>query len=120
MVFFLHLDVFDEMVSIAPGTRKGSVSFLPVRELRKHSVLLDPVRRPRLDVFDEIRQADRGMKTAQDVQVITSSVDAVKMTLTFLDDSPDVSEQVWATVWMERRRPLLSRKDDVIADRSIG
>ena len=67
VVFFLSLDVFDQVVDITLGAGQGGVSLLPVRKALEHRVRLDPERGAGLDVLHEIRQADRGVEASEDV-----------------------------------------------------
>ena len=67
-MLFLSLDVFDQIVDIAPGAGEGGISLLPVRKAFEHAVLFDPECRAGLDLLHEIRQADGGMQAAKNVQ----------------------------------------------------
>jgi hypothetical protein len=105
-MLFLSLDVFDQVIDVAPGARKGGVSLLPVRKAFEDGVLFDPERRAGLDLLHEIRHADRGVQAAKNVNVIFHPIDAVKMTVAVLDDAPHVAEEVISALARENVRAV--------------
>jgi hypothetical protein len=71
--------------------RERPVSVLPMLEMRKDALAFDPSRRGNLDLFDQIRERDRGMQTGKDVKVIFNSANAIEVTLTFFEAAPNES-----------------------------
>ena len=120
VMFFLPLDVFDQVVDVALGARKRGVSLLPVRKPFEHRVLFDPERRAGLDVLHEVRQADSGVQASEDVKVILRAVGAVKMATAVLDDAPNVAEELFAAVAPKNRCAVFGGKDDVVRDGGVG
>ena len=55
VMLLLSLNVFDQLIDLAPGARKRTVSLLPVGKAFEDRVLLDPKRRASFNVLDEIR-----------------------------------------------------------------
>jgi hypothetical protein len=76
-MFYLPLDVFNQRVNIPFGMRERAIPVLPMRERSKHRFFLNPERRARFDVLDEIRQIHGWMEARKDVQMIFGSVNAV-------------------------------------------
>jgi len=120
VMFFLSLDVLNEPVVITERTRESSIALLPVGKPLEHGILLDPPRGTGLDLLDEIGQADRGMETGEDVKVVLDPIDAIKMAVAVVDDSPDVSKQVGAAALVENRRAVFGREHDVIRNGDVG
>jgi hypothetical protein len=117
---FLSLDVFDQVIDVAPGARKGGVSLRPVRKAFEDGVLFDPERRAGLNLLHEIRQADRRMQAAKNVKVIFHSIDTVKMAVSVLDDAPYVAEEVISALARENVRAVFGGKHDVVRDGGAG
>jgi len=99
---------------------KASYPSCQCEKFFEHRVVLDPERRPSLDLFHEIRQADRGVQASEDVEMICHTVDAVKMATAVLDDAPNVAEELFAAVAVENGCPVLGRKHDVVRDGGVG
>ena len=76
--------------------------------------------RPRLDLFHEIGQADGGMKAGENVQVVCHAVDAIEVASAFPDDTPDVTKEVFATIWRERVDSILRGKHNMVGDGGVG
>jgi hypothetical protein len=121
VVFLLTLNVLDEAWQILLRTCERSVPFLPVGKPLEDPVLFDPAGRARLNVFNQIGQADGRMQAGENMQVILYPVNAVKVPITVLNNSPDVAEQVRAAVRGEEDRgAVLGGKDNVISDGREG
>ena len=59
------------------------------------------------------------MKARKDVQMVFSSINAVKMAFEVFRDAPYITEKILAMVGLEDRHPVFGGKDDVIIDLSI-
>jgi hypothetical protein len=56
------------------------------------------------------------MQAGEDVDMVLTAVDPVEVAFAVLQDTPDVPEEVLATVRPEDRLTVLRGKDDVITD----
>ncbi len=81
---------------------------------------LNPEGRAGLDVLDEIGQPNGGMQAAEDVKVILHAVDAVKMAVAVLDDTPNVAKEIFPAVALEDRRRVFRGEHDVVRDGGVG
>ena len=59
MMFFLSLDIFDQVINVALRAGERGVALLPVRKSLEYGVFFNPEGRAGLDLLEEIRQAKR-------------------------------------------------------------
>ena len=83
-------------------------------------MLLRPPAGAGLDVLDQVRQRHRRMQAGQDVNVVFHPVDAVKMAILVLQNTPGVAEQVRTPSRRQYRRTILRGKDNMIINLGEG
>ncbi len=119
-MFLLIFDVFNQCAFFLDRQRKGSIAVLPMSKVKKHLILLDPTRASDFDVLHEVAQSQAWMQAGENMNVIFNTVDAIKMGVLVLDNSPDVFVELRPTVSEKSSFPVLGRKDDVIEDLGVG
>ena len=73
----------------------------------------------RSNIFHEICEADSGVETGQNMDVIRHAVNSIKMALPVFQNTPYVAEKVRSPVLFERRPTLFGGEDDVITNLCI-
>jgi len=120
MVGLLILNIFDNRIPVTVGNGERSIAVLPLLEIGKKTILLDPLCGANFDGFHQIRKAYRRMKTGEDMQVIFHSIYTVQMTIIVFQYAPDVAEKAFSIVSDQRRLPVLGGEHDVIIYLGVG
>ena len=120
MMFLLFFYVVYNNLLIPVGISQGSISCRPGVEIGEIACRFHPKVGSCFDFFDEISKADRRMDIRQDVDVVFSSVDPVKDTVSFSDYSTNVLVEIFMAFRWQRVGSVMGTEDNVIENLTIA
>nr|WP_240596733.1 hypothetical protein [Rhodohalobacter barkolensis] len=90
VVIFLIFNVLDQSRFIPHVMSKYTISFLPTFEFGKQILPFDKITAGQFNILNQIRQRNRRVQVYQDMNMVFSSVNAVKITPILFENAPNV------------------------------
>ena len=120
MMFFLVVDVFHQILQLAPTDGEGAISCLPLKRRVWIALGLDPGGRGLFDFFEEFGLGEGAGQSGGDVDVVGGPADAVGLAFTIATDGGQVGVHAWPDGGVEQGTAVFGAKDDVEDDLAEG
>ncbi len=113
VVGFLSVDVSDECAQIRRADREDAVASLPRKVMQQRGLRLEPLRRGRFQLFDELGDCERSRETDGKVYMIGNAADPITLASLVSRHSREVSMRRTANSIRQRGLPVFRAEDHV-------